>query len=52
MHFQLAHILLKSGGVLVSLLATNVVDRGFEPRSGQTKDYQTDICCVSTKHAA
>jgi hypothetical protein len=24
---------------MVSVLASNVVDRGFEPRSGQTKDY-------------
>jgi len=28
------------------------VDRGFEPRSGQTKDYKIGICCFSTKHAA
>ena len=27
------------GGVMVSVLATNQVDRWFEPRSGQTKDY-------------
>jgi hypothetical protein len=29
-----------------------VVDRGFEPRSGQTKDYQIGICCFSAKHAS
>jgi len=23
----------------------SVVDRGFESRSGQTKDYNIDICC-------
>ena len=28
------------------------VVRGFEPRSGQTKDYKIDICCFSAKHAA
>ena len=28
------------------------VDRGFEPRSGQAKDYEIGICCVSAKHAA
>jgi len=22
-----------------------VVDRGFDPRSGQKKDYKTGICC-------
>jgi hypothetical protein len=26
------------GGVMVSVLASSAVDRGFEPRSGQTKD--------------
>jgi hypothetical protein len=25
------------GGVMVSMLASNAVDCGFEPRSGQTK---------------
>jgi len=28
------------------------VDRGFEPRSGQTKDYKIGISCFSAKHAA
>jgi hypothetical protein len=28
------------------------LDRGFEPRSGQTKDYKIGICCFSAKHAA
>jgi hypothetical protein len=26
------------GGVMVSVLASSVADRGFEPWSGQTKD--------------
>ncbi len=26
-------------GVMVSMLASSAVDRGFEPRSGKTKDY-------------
>jgi hypothetical protein len=30
----------------------SAVDRGFEPRSGQTKDYKIGICCFSAKHAA
>jgi hypothetical protein len=30
----------------------SVVDRGFEPRSGQTNDYAIGICCFSAKHAA
>ena len=40
------------GGVMVSMLASSAVDRGFEPRSGQTKDYEIGICCFSAKHAA
>ena len=39
-------------GVKVSVLASSVVDRGFEPRSGQTKDYKIGICCFSAKHIA
>ena len=34
-----------------SLLASSVVDRGFEPRSGQTKDYAICICYFFAKHA-
>ena len=34
------------------VLASSVVDRGFEPRSDQTKDYKIGICCFSAKHAA
>ena len=29
-----------------------MVDRGFESRSGQIKDYAIGICCFSSKHAA
>ena len=39
------------GGVMVSVLASSVVDHGYEPQSGQTKDYKIDICCFSAKHA-
>ena len=35
------------GGVMVSVLASSVVDRGLESRSGQTKDYKIGICCFS-----
>jgi hypothetical protein len=35
-----------------SVLVLSVVDRGFEPRSGQTKDYKIGICCFSANHAA
>jgi hypothetical protein len=37
---------------MVSVLASSVVDRGFKPWSGQTKDYKIGICCFSAKHAA
>jgi hypothetical protein len=40
------------GGVILSVFASNPVDRGFEPRSGQTKDNNIGICCFPAKHAA
>jgi hypothetical protein len=40
------------GGVIVSVLASIVVDRRFDPRSGQPNDYHIGICCFSAKHAA
>ena len=42
----------RNGGVIVSVLASSAVDREFEPRSGQTKDYEIGICCFSAKHKA
>ena len=40
------------GGVMVSVLASSAVDRGFESLLGQTKDYKIGISCFSAKHAA
>ena len=37
---------------MFSVLASSAVDRGFEPQSGQTKDYEIVFCCFSAKHAA
>ena len=37
---------------MVSVLASNSVDRGFVPRLDQTKDYKIGICCFSAKQAA
>ena len=37
---------------MVSVLASSVVDCGFEPRSRQIKDYAISICCFSAKLAA
>ena len=42
----------RNGGVMVSVLASSAVDRGFEHQSGQTKDYKIGICCFYTKHVA
>jgi hypothetical protein len=38
--------------VMVSVLAWSAVDREFEPKSGQTKDYLIGISCFTAKHAA
>jgi hypothetical protein len=37
---------------MVSVLASSAVDRGFQSRSSQIKDYEIGICCFSAKHAA
>ena len=37
---------------MFSVLSSSAVDRVFEPRSGQAKDYTIVICCFSAKHAA
>jgi predicted LPLAT superfamily acyltransferase len=36
----------------VGLSPSSTVDRGFELRSGQTKDYKIGICYFSAKHTA
>ena len=36
---------------MFNVLASSAVDRGFKSRSGQIKDNQIGICCLSTKHA-
>jgi hypothetical protein len=48
MHMSLNRI----GVVMVSIIPSSAVDRGFEPRSGQTKDNKSGICCFSVMHAA
>ena len=40
------------GGIMVSVFASSAVDRGFDPRLGQSKDYKM-VCVaspVSTQH--
>jgi hypothetical protein len=39
------------GSVIVNVLASSAVDRGFESRSGQTKDYQLVFVAYNAKHA-
>jgi hypothetical protein len=39
------------GGVMVSVLASSAVNRGFEPQLGQTKDYKIGIWCFSAKRS-
>ena len=36
--------------VMISVLTSSVVGRGFEPRSGQTKNYKIGICSFSAQH--
>jgi hypothetical protein len=38
------------GDVMVSVLASSAVDRGFEPWSGQARDYKIGICRFYAKH--
>jgi outer membrane protease len=37
---------------MVSVLVSSAVDRGFESRLGQTKDFTIGMCCFSAKQAA
>ena len=38
------------GGVMISVLASSAVDRWFEVRLGQIKNYNIGVCCFSAKH--
>ena len=40
------------GGVMITVLASSAIDRGCEPQSSQTRDYETSICRFSTKQHA
>ena len=37
---------------MISVFASSVVDREFESRSCQTKDYKIGICCFFANHAS
>ena len=38
------------GGLMVSVLTSSAEDRGFKPRSFQTKDYRIGASPLSTQH--
>jgi hypothetical protein len=40
------------GGIMVSMFVSSTVDRGFEPQSGQLKEYEIGICCFFANHSA
>jgi hypothetical protein len=40
------------GSVMVSVLASSAIYCGYEPRSGQTKEYKIGICCFSSKNSS
>jgi hypothetical protein len=40
------------GSVMVSVLTSSAINCGYEPQSGQTKEYQIGICCFSAKKAS
>jgi len=52
LHFYTLQVVKCVCGVMDNVPSSCSVDRGFEHRSGQTKDYKIGICCFSAKHAA
>ena len=34
------------------MFASSAIDRGFEPQTGQIKDFKIGMCCFSAKQAA
>ena len=39
------------GGAMVNVIDLCAADHGFEPRSGQTREYKISTCCYPTNHA-
>ena len=46
-HSPLFIYLNQIGGVMVNVITSVAVDRGFKPWSGQTKDFKISMCCFS-----
>ena len=42
----------RTGCVIVSVHTSGAVDGGFKPQSGQTKDYNINMCCLPVKQTA
>jgi len=38
--------------MIIIMLASSAVDRGFDPRAGQINDNKIGTCCISAKHTA
>ena len=51
-YWNTSKVIYRIVGVMVSVLVSRVVDRGFERRSVHTKDYEIGSFCFSGKHAA
>ena len=42
----------EAGNLKVSMIASSSIDRAFNSKSDQTKDYTTGICCFSDKYTS
>jgi len=40
------------GGVMIGVLTSSAVDRGFDPRLDKTNDYTIGICCFMAMNTA
>ena len=40
------------GGIMIIMLASSAVNRGFDPQAGPINDNKIGTCCISAKHTA
>jgi hypothetical protein len=50
-HARVDSLLFNANRVTQLVMESSAVDLRFELRSGQTKNYETGICCFSVNHA-
>jgi hypothetical protein len=50
--YETSNLRNRVGVAMVSVGTSSAVDRGFEPQSGETKDYKSGICYFTARHAA